>query len=465
MTADLFRKGNRLLLRSEIPVNVKNSRPILHALAGPLLFASVFFLPWIERFRLSIFLWIALGVVILLDRRIPLRFVAVLRQPLLWLFSVYFLFQLAAFFEFPANNYLAIEEKISLVLLPLLLFVLVLHSRAWWRIAALGFICGVIAAALWCLLNASAAYLHSRNPEVFFYNGLASGLTLNAVYFSCYILTAIAYLVPEALQMRTGLLGRACRVAALFLFVCLLLLGSKLLIIAGSLLLLGMIFRVTKDRVKRGLTLLLVAAAGITLLLTDNPVKRRYKDIDLHSYVAVFSRNDFSQYPFDGLSLRLALWRMGYEIVGENRQWVSGMHGGRYHVFLDKKMKHYHLPDANRIGRHGEYREFNMISQYMESYLQFGLAGLALLAGILFYVMRTAVIRRDAILAFTGLLFILVFFTESVLEVQSGILLFTLLVSGEWAYARTSGTGSPELAAQPLEKIFDLQPGSVYRVT
>lgn len=446
-------------------MNVKKSRQILPALTRILLFASVFFLPWIERFRLSVFLWIALAAVIFMDRRILLNLAAALRQPLLWLFSVYFLFQLAAFFEFPLNNSLAIEEKISLVLMPLLLFLLIRHSRTCWQIAPLGLVCGVLAAALWCLLNAILEYRSAHNPEVFFYDGFSSSLKLNAVYFSCYILAALAYLVPGAMGKPAGLSGKCYSVAALLLYFCLLLLGSRLLIITGSLLLLALIFRVTKDRRKRKLALLLVASAGIALLLTENPVKRRYQDMDLHSYTAVFSKNDFSRYPFDGLSLRLALWRMGAEIVQENKQWIFGLHGGRYHVFLDKKMNDYHLPEANRIGRHGEYREFNMVSQYLETYVQFGLAGVAILAGILFYVMRTAVRRRDAILAFTGLLFILVFFTESFLEVQSGILLFTLLISGEWTYARISETCPPELAIQPLEKIFDFQPERVYRIS
>ncbi len=77
-----------------------------------------------------------------------------------------------------------------------------------------------------------------------------------------------------------------------------------------------------------------------------------------------------------------------------------------------------------------------MNNQYMESYVQFGIAGVAVLMMILLYVIYGGLYYRDDTLVFAAVLFTLAFLTESVLEIQSGILLFVIIISGEWIYAK-----------------------------
>ncbi len=405
-------------------------------LPNPVLFISLFALPWIEEFRLSTFLWIGLCLLVLPHKETPRRLARIVRLPLFWLFLAYFLLQLIAFCRFPADNHLSIEEKISLVIAPVLLFILISDSIHYWHTAARGFVYGTIAATLWCLFSALAKWLHSPDPDLFFYHRYSAALGLNAVYFSFYLLIAIAYIIPHVFQKPASAYSRYGGMAALFLYVNLLLLSSKLLIVGGSCLLLLLVFRSTKARIYRGMAFTIITGACLLLFLTDNPIKNRYAAIDMNNPDAVLSGKDFKGFPFDGLSFRLLMWRMGNEAVNENRAWITGLQGGRYHLFLNEKIIKYRLPEGKGIGRHKDYVNYNMNNQYMESYMQFGIAGVVVLMGILLYLICSALYHHDDLLIFTTALFTLAFLTESVLEMQSGILPFVILLSGQWIYTK-----------------------------
>lgn len=406
------------------------------SLLNPVLFISLFALPWIEEFRLSTFLCLGLCLMVLPHKETSGRLARIIRLPLFWFFLAYFLLQLTAFCRFPADNHLSIEEKTSLVIAPVLLYILISTSINYWHTAVRGFVYGTIGATLWCFFTALAKWPHSPDTELFFYHRYSAALGMNAVYFSFYLLIALAYIIPHALERPVTKYKILSCIAAAFLYVNLLLLSSKLLIIAGSFLLLILIFRSSESRINRGIASCTVIGATLILFLTNNPVKRRYADININKYAAVLSEDNFKGFPFDGLSFRLLLWRMGHEAINENRQWLTGFHGGRYHLFLNKKILKYRLPEGKGIGRNGEYHYYNMNNQYMESYMQFGLAGVAVLIMILLYVIYGGLYYRDDTLVFAAVLFTMAFFTESVLEMQSGILLFAIIISGEWIYAK-----------------------------
>src|SRR6185437_4739329 len=87
------------------------------------------------------------------------------------------------------------------------------------------------------------------------------------------------------------------------------------------------------------------------------------------------------------------------------------------------------------------YQNYNMHNQYMESYLQFGAAGVLLLIAILFCIIYYSIRFENMYMLYTALLFSIAFITESVLETQSGILLFTIIISGEWTRLQKKKTG------------------------
>ncbi len=414
----------------------KKLRSAWQSLPNSVLFISLFALPWIEEFRLSTFLCIGLCGMVLPQKETPGRLARIIKLPLFWLFLAYFLLQLIAFCRFPAENHLAIEEKISLVIVPVLLYILISTSIHYWHTAVRGFVYGTIAATLWCFFSALAKWSRSPDPEFFFYHRYSAALGLNAVYFSFYLLIAIAYLIPRIFQKPSSPYSRYSGMAALFLYINLLLLSSKLLIAGGSFLLLLLVFRSTKALIYRGTAFTIITGTCLLLFLTNNPVKNRYAAIDMNNPDAVLSGKDFKGFPFDGLSFRLLIWRMGNEAVNENRAWITGLQGGRYHLFLNEKIIKYRLPEGKGIGRHKDYVNYNMNNQYMESYMQFGIAGAAVLIGILLYMICSALYRHDDMLIFTVALFTLAFLTESVLEMQSGILPFVIMLSGQWIYTK-----------------------------
>ena len=113
------------------------------------------------------------------------------------------------------------------------------------------------------------------------------------------------------------------------------------------------------------------------------------------------------------------------------------MGGRRYHGPLNEKMKSYLLFEGNEVTKDTGYLNYDLHNQYAENLVQFGIPGVLLLLAILLTAMSGAVRWRDPFLKALVLVFFVSFMTESALETQSGILLFTIFIYGAWRYRRS----------------------------
>ena len=55
------------------------------------------------------------------------------------------------------------------------------------------------------------------------------------------------------------------------------------------------------------------------IVLTNNPIKKRYQEIMDDNLDIVTQKSYSRDIPFNGLNLRLIIWRFGYEILNELR--------------------------------------------------------------------------------------------------------------------------------------------------
>lgn len=403
------------------------AQPVFHQLVRGLFFLVLFLLPWIDRTNISTLLLLVSGALVLADRSAYRQVGQLPRQPLFILMATYYLFYLVAWIMHPADalTQFAVVQKASFLVIFPFLFLLIRRVPDIWEMAVRGLIAGTVAALLCCLAYACLRYRQGEGSGVFFYHSYVSPMRANAIYISLYVLISVIFLVRYLFEEH---LRRPVRwmIAGLLVFLIanLLLLSSKLLIAAGLVLVFLFIYQYLRSRRTKVLIGIAVILPLLIVFTTNNQIRERYAHIAWKPSKTTLTLQDYSEVRFDGLDLRLLLWRIGAETVAEHQVVWTGLGGKYYHYALNEKMIAYKFYPG--------FLNYDLHNQYMESYVGFGIPGLLLFTGLVSYLIFYALRRRNKTLLVLSLLFSVSFLTESLLENQAGILLFTIIISGEW---------------------------------
>ncbi|HEY4063846.1 MAG TPA: O-antigen ligase family protein [Puia sp.] len=327
-----------------------------------------------------------------------------------------------------------IEGKATLVAIPFVLCAGPFTDKAGRRRLLSAYCLLLFILCMYCLFMAVRHYSLVKDPSVFYYHILTEVIGVNAVFYSGYVLIALLFLLSHPLYFgddpatrlpdqgpgpasfpRSG--DRFLRIARIFLIIfftgMMILLSSKLLLIFLVLLLIS--FLLGRRSIKMnpapflGLGLLLLIGT-VMLICTDNPVVRRYKDIG-NGDIGLFKRDSFpSGTVYNGLSLRLVIWKYSYEILNEKKAWVIGVTSGdSQHLLNDKYIN---------AGMSQGYLGYNFHNQYIEETVRSGLIGLGvfLVACWMLIVLAREIGTREA--WFTVIMVLLLYLTESMLEMQ-----------------------------------------------
>ena len=275
---------------------------------------------------------------------------------------------------------------------------------------------------VWCLAAAFVQYVQTGDAGEFFYHALTESLHANAVFFAAYVLMALLFLLSAGARQSdfgqsycpprqggaSGPMGG--RIGLLLFFTAMMvLLASKLLLV-----LLLVIFAVYLWRARRAMPgwQSLGLAVGLflgTVLLaaTNNPVVGRYKDILLKERTA--DRGPVVHL-FNGLSLRIFIWKAADEIVDERRAWVFGVSAGDSQDLLDEKYY--------QVGMNEGFLGYNFHNEYIETLVSGGIFGFCVFVGAMVLLCRS-VGRRAGLEGWLVLAVILLLAcTESSLEMQ-----------------------------------------------
>jgi len=398
-------------------------------------FMALFALPWINKVHVATFLFMGLAVLLLSQRirKIDLSFFY--KQWIFILFLLYYILQVIVLCIFPDHwNKSAISQKASLVVIPFLFYMVCVPDKGLWKTTIRGFVLGNVFAAICCAAYAVSRYFSTGNPRVFFYHTYAGFTGMNAIYFSLYILVSLIYLLKYPPEVIVGGIRSKWAVPLITAFQLfnLLLLSSKMMIALGVIILLLTVRDRLKNAVQKTMALLLFILVGVSLAIVKNPVSRRFYDINFTNYGQVFHQDTFTDFHFDGLNLRLLLWRLGAELSQKNLAWLTGQGGEHYHDALNVKIKQSGMYAGDSVSHTTGYLNYNMHNQYMESYVQYGSVGLLILIIIIAGLIYFSFSQPTVLLRYFVLIFGVLFFSESVLETQSGILVFTIIISGEW---------------------------------
>ncbi|MHA4847433.1 O-antigen ligase family protein [Flavitalea antarctica] len=344
-------------------------------------------------------------------------------------YILYFLLHIAGLFTSDsfAGGWKHLESKLGYLVLPLALCSGTILTRQVRNKVLMVFTITLTAATLLCLIVAFYKYSTQHDVSVFFYHDLLTPISHHAVYFSAFILIAIAFLATEY-QDITWLRHRSWLMLfwiGYFMGITVLL-SSKLMLSITIMLLLFLLLKSFHNSFpKRQILIVLIILGGLsaTILLTDNIVKRRFNNL-FEGNIDVLKSDKFNPgNSFTGLEFRLLLWRFTYEIMAENNAWVLGVGTAGSQEYLVRKYHSMNMYAGDeRKGDHG-YMAYNCHNQFLQTSLQSGLLGLSVLLFWCFVFCYATIKSRDKIQSVLAITILCFFFTESVLERQYGMIL------------------------------------------
>jgi O-antigen ligase len=288
-------------------------------------------------------------------------------------------------------------------------------------------------ACAYCLGAAGYRYTQDHDYTDFFYHALSKPIGVNAVFFTVYMIFGLLYLLSHPLQ--TGRLSRRIRkmlqtgMIAVFTMI-IVLLSSKLLLIILILIMSSVVLRRFIER-RNYIAIGLVGCIGLGgllwLTLTDNPIKRRYQDLE-RGDLALIKANKFTpSTEFNGAQLRLLQWRYAGQILRENHAWLFGVSAGDAQERLNEKYKKAEVDTGIPNTRQKGFLDYNFHNQYIETTVRSGLVGLAVLLMVCGLLILIVYRQRSPESFFMILTLLLIMAVESFLTLQHGIFAFTFM--------------------------------------
>jgi O-antigen ligase len=264
----------------------------------------------------------------------------------------------------------------------------------------------------WCLAAAMVHFVQASDAQVFFYHSLSATLGINAVFFSAYILMGLLFLLSGAAPA-----GRERVLLTVLFTAMMILLASKLLmfmlVVVFAVYLWQYRLAMPRGRLL-GLLILVVMGTGM-VAFTNNPVAGRYK--------AILPGEQQAKPGFNGVSLRLFIWRNARDILSREHAWLWGISSGDSQDRLNQSYL-----DA---GMSEGYLDYNFHNEYIEVLVDDGLLGLLVLltAILVVFHVRGRTMEGALVMLVVGLLA----GTESILEMQQPLFLACFFPMLPWS--------------------------------
>jgi O-antigen ligase len=400
-------------------------------------------------FNLNSYLIILLLLCRLLDNDPRKALRTAFTNKIFWAYFSIFLLEFAGLFytHHLFVGWKQMESKATLVAIPFILCAGPFIDKPGYRQLLSAYSLLLAGVCLYCLSMAVVEYHWQKDLNVFFYHQLTSPVSVNAVFFSGYVLIAILFLLfspdrPFARGLRIALI--------LFFTAIMVLLSSRLLLVL--LIVIFMVYLTGRYRLRRKIKQvlvvnLLIVLGTVVLAFTDNPVSRRCRDLGMvqtqlpqtpPAQAAFGPQPDrIPSSAFNSINFRLMTWRYAFEILHEHKAWIFGVSGGDSQALLDQKYL-----DA---GMSQGYLGYNFHDEYIEMLVRSGFLGVGIFMICLVMLIGAARSAATPTAVFTITLLLLLCGTESALEMQHGLFLFAffpILTSRSYCFVSTIRVGS-----------------------
>lgn len=257
-------------------------------------------------------------------------------------------------------------------------------------------------------LSKAVYFLGLNFGDYFYYQKFSLLLEKHTTYFSLFSLISISYCL-NSFYLGKSIVYRVWRVFLVIYFSCILyMLSSRIGLVCLFFILIYFFWVYSSQRIKKSIRLILsltMSIVFILVLLFSQNFQRRFE----------YGTNNIEN---SDLSLRFKHWVGVINVIQNNNIWIGNGTGDSKQGLFEEYQK---------VGFDiGKEKMYNAHNQFLEFTLYYGVMGLALILGLIFYALRLSIMVADHFSASIILTISLVMLTESILERQSGIILFSI---------------------------------------
>ncbi|MEQ8926520.1 MAG: O-antigen ligase family protein [Fulvivirga sp.] len=318
-----------------------------------------------------------------------------------------------------------VEMRLLILLLPIVISTADFNELQFENIKKT-FVYGCIGVLALGLVNSTFDYWSTRDSGFFFNDNLTSIVGIQAAYF--------AIIVNISIVLCAGLILNDFKsfhnyVAILFLILGEFLLATRISILTLALLVIIFIIHISIKHSRRTalgalIIMLVIFAIGI---VSFPQISNRFESM-LSNFEYQFDNpnpvNHFnaevSSENWNGLTIRLALWECGWEVIKDNF-WL-GVGTGDYEESFNKRIEKVNFKYAQAM-------KFGVHNQYLYTWISFGIVGLIFflssIIGLVILGYRNNNYQFIIVLA----IFCIAFLTENVLNRYYGIFPFAMMLS------------------------------------
>ena len=308
--------------------------------------------------------------------------------------------------------------KITLFLIPILILIGYQSNKINLSGILKFFVYGTVSSCLFCLINAVISYYFLKNDNAFTYTYLS--LFHHPTYFTMYLnfVVGIIYLNNLKPIKNFKLPTNLSLIIISFLSFFILFASSRIGWISNILIHLFftsfMLYNKKFSR-KAIIYFLVLIIPFLTFIYTNKTIQYRFNEIITYTFQKMDRKKVQSS-----TSARKIIWSTSFKLIKE--KWITGYGTGLSKKVLQEQYK--------KDGYDYMYKKnYNSHNQYLQVFLDQGIFGFLLLVFFTFGMLYLSLKQYDFIYALFLVIMILNFMTESILEIQSGVIFFAFFNS------------------------------------
>lgn len=318
-----------------------------------------------------------------------------------WLFLLFFALFLVGMVH--TNNFpqgaTELEKRSALFVLPLIIFTCkITPTRTDLEKFMLYFFYAGLFVSLGLITFAFFRFLKTPNAEVFFYKELIQIINLHPVYFSYYLLFGL--LAHYLIRYKAYHKHLFFWIVNLYAIIILVLLASKMVLAILFMITVLLVLTYFKS-ISFTYKIAVIGIFAIFLLSSVflfSEVKDRVTDI-FHLTLGDVTQERYAyNYPFNGLTLRLVIWKLSIQHLYADGLLFFGVGTGDTTDYMNEVYGRHGLLD-------GGYVNYNAHNEYVETLMTLGLAGLLFMSFIYLWGLYKAYSQRNFFLVVFLLIF------------------------------------------------------------
>ncbi|MBN4051288.1 O-antigen ligase family protein [bacterium AH-315-M05] len=343
------------------------------------------------------------------------------KSPLVVLFASFYLIHIIGLLYSSNLDFglFDLEIKLSILIFPFLFSTSPSLNKQQVTNVLLAFIAGCLAAMIICLSYAFYRYQSEHDVGFFLYGELS--LLHHPTYLSMYLCLSICIMIYYLLEKKTGFSKIhifSFRFLILLFSVFILFLSAKNGIICLALVLLISVsyLIIQKKKLLQGAAFIVLFTIFFTVIfkLAPDTYKR------LYSTMNIFLNEELDKNSKESTSVRLLVWPVTLELIEEN--FLFGVGTGDIKDSLLKKYEEKGLFGALEI-------RLNAHNQYLQTFVALGLVGFLILIACLLLPFILGIKKKNYIYILFLTIIAINFLTESILEVQAGVVFYAFFNS------------------------------------